>query len=101
MFKLNLTQLNEEGRKMNNHLKLLQWCIDNTDENFTANYNYGVGQSWVSGTHHITCIEHDDIDKAIARLEEVKAKHSPRFLAEKRKLELLAELERLNAELSS
>lgn len=85
---------------MNRHLKLLQWCIDNTDDNFKANYNYGVGQSWISGTHTINCIEHDEVDKAIAQLKAAKQAHSPIKLAQKRKLELLAELERLNAEFS-
>ena len=85
---------------MNRHLKLLQQCIDNTDENFKANYNDGGGQAWISGTHTINCIEHDEVDKAIAQLKAAKQAHSPIKLAQKRKLELLAELERLNAELS-
>ena len=85
---------------MNNHLRLLQWCIDNTDDNFKANYNYGVGQSWISGTIDINCIRHDEVDKAIAQLKVAKQAYSPIKLAQKRKLELLAELERLNAELS-
>jgi hypothetical protein len=85
---------------MNNHLKLLQWCIENSGNGFTVDYRYTLEQSWLSGDVTMHCIKADDVDDKIKWLEEVKAKHNPRFLAEKRKLELLAELERLNAELS-
>ncbi len=86
---------------MSNHLKLLQWCIDNSDDSFAVDYRYTLGQSWLSGDATLYCIAADKVDSTISWLEVVKSKHSPKELAEKRKTELLAELERLNATLSS
>lgn len=85
---------------MSKHLKLLQWCIDNSSEVFSVDYRYTLGQSWLSGDAILHCIHEDDVDSTISWLEVAKGEYSPKELAKKRKTELLAELEKLNATLS-
>ena len=86
---------------MNKHLELLQWCIENSNDDFKANYNYSIGKSWISGTVGINCIDADKVDGVIKNLLLQKANYTPEKVAERRKSELLEELEKLNATLSS
>lgn len=86
---------------MNKHLELLQWCIENSNDDFKANYNYSIGKSWISGTVDINCIDDIEVDGAIKHLKKEKLDYSHEKVAEKRKTELLAELETLNVTLSS
>ena len=85
---------------MNKHLEFLQWCIENSDENFNVNYSYSGGYSWISGTVMINCIKGGEVDAAIQQLEIMKREQTPKAAAKKRKAELLAELELVNATLA-
>ncbi len=87
--------------KINKHLELLQWCIDNESEHFPISYTFNIGQSWIhalSGEIAINCIEECDIDSVILELSAAKAENTLEVVKEKRKQALLKELAELEGE---
>lgn len=86
---------------MNKHLELLQWCIDNNSEHFPISYNFNIGMSWIQALHGdiaINCIEEDEVDSVITRLNDAKKENTPEAIKQKRKQELLKELAELEGE---
>ena len=84
--------------KINKHLELLQWCIDNESEHFPISYTFNIDQSWIhalGGEVAINCIEECDVDSVILKLSAAKAENTPETAKEKRKQAILKELAEL------